>query len=123
LPAVSAGDRKRRPDPPGDVLSEKSLPTLATELWELVREYAKQQLVEPVKGLGRAVGFGLAGALFVGMGLVLLAVALLRVLQTETGEHLQGNLTWIPYLIVLVVSGLVLALFVSLMGKRKGTSR
>jgi uncharacterized membrane protein YidH (DUF202 family) len=104
-------------------LPEKSLPTLATELWELVRDYAKQQLVEPVKGLGRAVGFGLAGAFLVGAGLVLLAIALLRVLQTETGDHLQGNLTWIPYLIVLVVSGLVLALFVSLMAKRKGSSR
>ena len=104
-------------------MPEKSLPTLATELWELVRDYVKQQLVEPVKGIGRLVGFGLLGGFLLGAGLVLLAVGLLRALQTETGEHLQGNWSWVPYLVVLVVAGAVLALLVSRMGKRKEAGR
>jgi hypothetical protein len=104
-------------------LPEKSLPTLATELWELVRDYVKQELVAPVKGIGRFVGFGLLGGILLGTGLVLLAVGLLRALQTETGEHLQGNWSWLPYLIVLVAAGAILALLVSRMGKRSGGSR
>lgn len=104
-------------------MSDKSLPTLASELWALVRDYAKQQTLEPLKGVGRFIGFGLAGALFVGTGLLLLAVGLLRALQTETGTHFQGNWSWVPYLVVLVVSSAVLGLFVSRMGKRKGTTR
>ena len=39
--------------------SEKSLPTLASELWDLVRAYAKQETIEPLKGIGRFIGFGL----------------------------------------------------------------
>lgn len=104
-------------------MPDKSLPTLATELWELVRDYAKQELVEPLKGLGRYIGFGLAGAVCVGIGSVLLALSLLRALQTETGAHFHDHLSWVPYLVVLVVSGLVLVLLASLMGKRKGTTR
>jgi hypothetical protein len=104
-------------------LSDKSLPTLATELWELVRDYVKQQLVEPLKGAGRFVGFGLAGGLLLGIGLVLLAVGLLRVLQTEAAETFDGNWSWAPYLIVLMASAAILGLLASRMGKRKGATR
>lgn len=104
-------------------MPDKSLPTLATELWELVRDYAKQQLVEPLKGAGRFVGYGVGGGILLGTGLVLLAVGLLRALQTETGSHLQGNWSWVPYLAVLAVSAAVIGLLASRMGKRKETTR
>ena len=39
-----------------------------------------------------------------GLGVVLLLLALLRLLQTETGTTFAGNLSWIPYLIVTVVA-------------------
>lgn len=104
-------------------MPEKSLPTLASELWELVRDYAKQQAVEPLKGVGRFLGYGLAGAVLLGTGLLLLAVGLLRALQTETGSRFQGNWSWVPYLIVLVVCGAVIGWAASRMGKRKGTTR
>jgi len=84
-------------------LPEKSLPTLASELWELVRDYAKQEVKDPLKGVLRFLGFGLAGALLLGTGLLLLAVGLLRALQTQTGEHLHGNWSWVPYVVVLDV--------------------
>ena len=82
---------------------EKSLPTLARELWELVVAYAKQETVDPVRNLGRFVAFGVAGSLVLGIGLVVLVIAVLRVLQTETGSHLQQHLSWIPYAIMVVV--------------------
>jgi hypothetical protein len=87
---------------------DKSIPTLLRELWELVVAYAKQEAVEPVRNLGRFVAFGVAGSLVLGLGLVLLVLAGLRALQNETGSHFQGNWSWLPYVIMLVVS-LVLA--------------
>ena len=99
--------------------SEKSLPTLASELFDLVRAYAKQETVEPLKGLGRFVAFGVAGSFALGIGLVLLALGGLRALQTETGTTFHGNWSWVPYVIVLVVTGLVIALVARGMGKRK----
>lgn len=99
-------------------MAEKSLPMLASELWELVRTYAKQETVEPLKGIGRFVAFGLAGSLFLGLGLMLFAVAGLRALQTETGDTFAGNWSWAPYLLVLAGCALIIGLVVSRMGKR-----
>ena len=81
----------------------KSLPREVAELWELVVAYAKQETVEPVRNLGRFVAFGLAGSLVLGIGLVLLVLAALRALQTETGGHLQRHWSWLPYAIMVVV--------------------
>jgi hypothetical protein len=100
-------------------VSEKSLPTLASELWDLVRAYAKQETVEPLKGLGRYVGYGLLGGVLLSVGLFLVALGGLRVLQTETGTTFQGNWSWAPYLIVVAVAMIIVALLASRMGKRK----
>lgn len=82
--------------------SDKSLPALAAGLWDLVRAYAKQELVEPVKGIGRFAAFGLAGSLVLGVGTVLVALGVLRVLQSETGSTFEGNWSWAPYLVTLL---------------------
>jgi hypothetical protein len=97
------------PSSPGPPTTE-NLPTLVTELWEMVVGYAKQETVEPVKGLGRFLGFGLAGAVLTSFGLVLLALAGLRVVQVETTLH--GHLSWLPYLIVVAVAGAIAGLAV-----------
>lgn len=99
-------------------MSDKSLPSLAAELWDLVRAYARQETVEPLKGLGRFVAFGVAGSVMLGTGIVLLVLGGLRALQTETGDAFDGNLSWAPYLIALVVSGGVGALAASRISKR-----
>jgi hypothetical protein len=90
--------------------ADKGLPTLVTELWALVRDYAKQETVDPLKRLGRFIGFGLPGALLTGIGVVLLMLAGLRALQTETGEHLTGSWSWVPYAAMLVVTAAVAGL-------------
>lgn len=89
----------------------------ARELWGLVVAYVRQETVDPIKGLGRFVGYGLAGSLAVGVGGILLVVALLRLLQT--GSALDGNLSAIPYLITFVVAGLAAAVAV-MVGTRDG---
>ena len=102
--------------------SDKSLPTLASELWELVVAYAKQETIDPLKRLGRFIAMGVPGALLFGTGVVLLAVGGLRALQTETGDTFEGNWSWAPYGILLVVSALIAGLSARAIGanKRKG---
>jgi Putative Actinobacterial Holin-X, holin superfamily III len=73
------------------------------ELRELVVAYARQETVDPLKALGKYAGFGVAGALIFGMGVVFLEIGVLRVLQEQTGEHLTGNWSWVPYAVVVVV--------------------
>lgn len=84
---------------------DKSLPGEAQDLFQLVVGYAKQETLDPIKNLGRFVGYGLGGALLGSLGAVLLLLGGLRLLQTETGEAFDGNFTFVPYVLVLLVSG------------------
>lgn len=103
--------------------TDKGLPTLAGELWEMVVAYAKQETIDPLKRLGRFVAFGLPAVFMLGIGLVLLALAGLRALQTETDGTFDGDLTWAPYLIVVVGSGLVTILALRAIGRHKRKGR
>ena len=102
---------------------DKGLPTLAVELKDLVVAYAKQETIEPIKGLGRFVGFGLAGSMLLSLGLVLLVLAGLRALQTETGTTFDGTLSFLPYVITLVGCVLVIALAARGIGAARRRSR
>jgi hypothetical protein len=76
------------------------LPQLVLELRDMVVTYVKQETVVPLKQLGRYAGFGIGGALLLGLGVILLGVGALRALQTETGTTFAGDWSWVPYLIV-----------------------
>ena len=93
------------------------------ELRVLVVEYAKQETLEPLKGLGRYVAWGIAGALLLGTGVVFLAIGALRALQDETYPHLTGNWSWVPYAIVVFGSFLIAGLAWMARGKRKTRGR
>jgi hypothetical protein len=99
--------------------SDKSLTTQVTELWELIVAYAKQETIEPIKGLGRFVAYGVAGSICLAIGLLLLLLATLRALQTETGSHLRGSLSWVPYAVTLAVAVAVAALAGLQINKRR----
>lgn len=91
---------------PGGSSKGKGLGGLRDEGNEVVRlviDYVKQETIDPVKGLGRYVVFGVIGSVALSIGLAILAVGLLRLLQGETGSAFTGNLSWIPYLICTVV--------------------
>ena len=89
------------------------------EIIDYVKAYAKQETLGPLKGAGNWLGYGFAAATALGLGLVLMLVGLLRLLQTEWDRSASGNLSWLPYLIVLVVAGVLLAL--TLMRIKKAT--
>jgi hypothetical protein len=91
---------------------EKSIPQVMTELWEMTVSYAKQETVEPLKGLGRFIAFGVGAALLGGIGIILLTLSALRALQTHNDGHFDGNLNWVPYLIALVLLAVLIALAV-----------
>lgn len=90
--------------------SKSSLPVQLSELREMVVAYAKQETIEPLKQLGRFVGFGVAGSLLICISGVLLTLGSLRLLQEETGDLFDGNFTWAPYLIVMVGTAVAAAL-------------
>ncbi|MHB1988338.1 MAG: hypothetical protein ACYCSF_10195 [Acidimicrobiales bacterium] len=78
--------------------------TEVTELVGMVKSYALQETVGPLKQIGRALAFGSAAALMFGIAAVLFLVGLLRVLQTETGSLFGGEWTWVPYLLTIIAA-------------------
>ena len=89
------------------------------EVKDLVIAYAKQETIEPIKGLGRFLAFGMAGSFLLSIGLLLLLLAGLRALQTETGTTFTGNWSWAPYMIVLTVAAGLAGLTLSRIGGKK----
>lgn len=77
----------------------------------MLRAYVVQETVGPLRGLGRYLLFGLAGALAISVSIVLAALALMRVLQTETAVF-GANWSFVPHLAgaaVLIVAIVLLA--------------
>jgi hypothetical protein len=90
--------------------SDKSLPTLVSELWDMVVAYAKQETVDPLKSLKTFIQWGLLGSVLLAVGFGLLALGGLRALQAETRPHWTGNWSWVPYALTLAVSIVVAGL-------------
>jgi hypothetical protein len=101
---------------------EKSIPQVLTELWEMLVSYAKQETVQPLKGLGRFVAFGMASAIVGSIGIIMLTLAGLRGLQDHNDGHLDGNWNWVPYLAALVLLALLIMIALRRI-KPKGSRR
>ncbi len=117
---------QQTPEPAPDADQPREVSELVSELWGLVRDYVRQETVEPVKAVGRYIAFGVVGAVLVGTGVVFLAVGSLRVLQAETDTTFTGNLSWLPYLIVfaaLVAGGAVSLRAIGRRGSSGGGNR
>ncbi len=102
---------------------DKSIPTLLVELKDLTINYAKQETLDPLKGLGRYIAFGVAGTAALSIGFVLWSLAILRALQNETGSTFTGHLTWAPYLLTLLACLAVIALAGYAIGADKRRSK
>ncbi len=82
------------------------------EAIDLVKAYARQETIGPLRNTGRFLGFGLAGAFVLGVGVVILLIAFLRILQTET-DAFDGTWSFVPYLLALVICVLIIAIAAS----------
>lgn len=96
---------------------DKGLGARLNELLGLVLAYAKQETVVPLKALGRYIGFGLAGAVLMAAGGAWLTLTAVRVVQAETGHHLRGELTWVPYVGGILVAAIGAAWAVTRIGR------
>jgi hypothetical protein len=97
----------------------KPIGEVVSELVDLTKAYAKQETVDPLKGVGRYLGYGVAGAILLSVGVILLMLAALRALQTETGTTFTGNWSWAPYVIVLVAAVVLIGLALSRIQAKK----
>jgi hypothetical protein len=101
--------------------ADKSITEVVTELKELTISYAKQETIDPLRGLTRYVAAGVGGSFVLAIGLGMCGLALLRFLQTETGTWFTGNLNWVPYLITFVALSIVIV--IALMAVKKDAAR
>lgn len=111
----------------------------AKDLVKLSIDYLKQETKGPLDGVGRFVAFGTGGAIFLGFGLVMLGLAVLRGLQTalayervkvsrvvgdaagvgvERGPF-SGSLSWLPYLLTAIVC--VVCIVAIMLGWKRAT--
>ncbi len=82
----------------------------ARELVDLVIAYAKQETIQPLKGIGKNAALGLGGALLLGLGGIFVSLGALRAMQSETDWFDRHNLTYLPYgatILILVVLSIV----------------
>jgi uncharacterized membrane protein YidH (DUF202 family) len=75
----------------------------AKELVDLVIAYAKQETLEPLKGLGKKAALGIGGAVLLGVGGIFCSVAALRAMQTETDFFERHNLSYLPYILTVLI--------------------
>lgn len=80
---------------------------------QLVKDYARQELRDPLGNTGRWIGWGLAGALCIGLATGFLVLGLIRMLQTEWPGTFGGRWTMLlPYLFGLLFAAFVIGLAV-----------
>ncbi len=83
----------------------------AKELVDLVIAYAKQETLDPLKGLGKNALKGIGGALLLGIGGIFCSIGALRAMQSETDWFEEHNLSYLPY-----GATIVLLVFLALIG-------
>ena len=99
------------------VASAKSIPDIVQDLWDLLIAYARQETIDPLRNIGRYLAFGVGGMIVITLGAFMLGLSALRALQTQTGDVFAGFWSWVPYLIVAIVLGGLVALAISRIGK------
>jgi hypothetical protein len=79
---------------------KKGIRRSGDDAFKLTIDYFKQEAIEPLKGLGKFLMWGLLGSLAIAVGILLALVGILRLLQDETGTALTGDWSWVPYFAV-----------------------
>jgi hypothetical protein len=67
--------------------------------------------------------WGVIGAVCMGIGGFLIVLAAIRAIQFEAAPHLNGDLSWVPYLAGMAVAAIGVVLAVSRIGKTSKADR
>ncbi len=88
------------------------------ETVQLVKDYARQETLDPLRNAGRWILFGLLGAVLLGLATAFLALGLLRLVQSEWGGTFGGRWTHlVPYLFGAALCIVAIALAISRINK------
>lgn len=85
----------------------------ATDLVGTVKAYAVQETVGPLKGAVRWLAYGTAASVCLGLGIVLLALGVLRLSQDLGGTVLDGSWSFVHYLVACIVLGLAVGVSIA----------
>lgn len=86
---------------------------------QLVKDYARQETIGPLRGAGKWLALGAAGAILLGFATALLVLGVLRLLQTEFHTSFRGQWTSIlPYVVAVAVAVAVIGIAVTRIGKK-----
>ncbi len=83
------------------------------ELFDLVVSYARQETIEPLRGVGRWVAFGLISMGLISVGMVLVSLGLLRAVQDIGGTTFDGAWSFVPYIFGVVFASVIVAIAIS----------
>lgn len=89
-----------------------------TDLVDSVKTYARQETLGPLKGAARWVAVGTLAATSLGLAMVFLAMAVLRLSQDLGGKALDGSWSFVHYLIAFIVVSLLVLLSYSRISQR-----
>lgn len=89
-----------------------------TDIVGSVKAYARQETIEPLKGAARWVAVGSFAATCLGLSMVFLALAVLRLSQDLGGTTLDASWSFVHYFVTLVVVGTLVALSISRISQR-----
>jgi hypothetical protein len=104
--------------PPRDNVNDS-----VNEVVDYVKAYVRQETLEPLRGWGRYVGFGVAGAVLAAAGIVVALLGLLRLLQTEVDAFDGPNTSILAYLVTLCVGLIVVGLVIWQVKRRTSLQR
>lgn len=85
----------------GDVRKPGGLGQIAqvSEAVQVVKDYVRQETLCPLKGARRWIGYGVLGALLIGVGTAFLSLGVLRMIQAEFAPTFRGRwMALVPYL-------------------------
>ena len=87
-------------------------------LFDSVKQYARQETLEPIKGAVRWVAVGTLAALCLGLALVFAALGILRLSQDLGGTTLDGSWSFLHYFITLSIVAILVAVTFSRVSRR-----
>ena len=104
--------------PPTFTASSVSTSESISETVQMVKDYARQETLDPLKTAGRWIGLGLVGAVLIGVATGFLALGLVRMMQVEWPGTFGGRWSHLlPYLLGLLLCVLVAGLAIGRINK------